>query len=165
MKIIIVNDEDEGVGVKDRETLDYSKDIYRVSALWIANNHGQSLLAKRAYTKKHNPGKWGPAVAGTVEEGETYESNITKEADEELGIKNVKLKKAIKELVRGRYKHFTQWFFLKIDKNVEDFTFNKDEVVEIKWFSMEEVIELIELDMAVTLSNELLVDMKKRMRR
>src|SRR3989338_1951374 len=115
MKIIIVNDEDEGVGVKDRETLDYSKDIYRVSALCIANSHGQSLLAKRAYTKKHNPGKWGPAAAGTVEEGESYESNITKEAREELGIEQASLLKKKKLKRDGKHHYLTQWFTCILD--------------------------------------------------
>ena len=32
------------------------------------------------------PEVWGPAVSGTNEEGETYDSNIIKEAQEEIGL-------------------------------------------------------------------------------
>ncbi|MFA6422790.1 MAG: NUDIX domain-containing protein, partial [Candidatus Buchananbacteria bacterium] len=84
-KIIIVNENDEAIGHKERNELDFS-DIYRVSGLWITNLKGEILLAQRAFTKNHDPGKWGPAAAGTVEEGEDYETNILKEAEEELGL-------------------------------------------------------------------------------
>jgi isopentenyldiphosphate isomerase len=73
-KIIIVNEKDKEIGLKERGTLK-TEDIYRVTALWITNSKDEILLAKRALTKSNDPGKWGPAVAGTVDEGETYEEN------------------------------------------------------------------------------------------
>lgn len=86
MRIQIVNENDEYIGAKERSEIDHGTDIYRVSALWLINSLGQVLLAKRAATKDHSPGKWGPAVAGTVEESETYDENIRKEAKEEIGL-------------------------------------------------------------------------------
>ena len=165
MKIIIVNDRDEVIGSKERESLDYSRDIYRVSALWIINDKGESLLAKRALTKKNHPGKWGPAAAGTVEEGESYESNIIKEAEEELGLKNIKLEKSINAFINGKYKHFTRWFFLKLSIRLEDLKMNTDEVAEIKWFGMKEILELVEKGMTTTFSNELLKEVKRRIKK
>ena len=130
---------------------------FSVSALWIVNNKDNKvLLAKRAFTKKQHPGKWGTAVAGTVEEGESYESNIIKEAEEELGIRNIKPEKAIKEFVTGKHKHFTQWFFLKSDIELDELKVNADEVAEVGWFSMEEFLDLIKNNLAVTLTKELL---------
>ncbi|MFH1325233.1 MAG: NUDIX domain-containing protein [archaeon] len=156
MKIPIVNENDEIIKVKDREKLNYKKDIYRVSALWITNSKGKILLARRALTKKQNPGKWGPAVAGTVEDKETYESNIIKEAEEELELKNIKPKKGIKELVKGNYNHFTQWFYLKLDKDINNFSYSREEVAEIRWFTKKDVLKLIS-----TKSDEVLKEMKK----
>ena len=89
-KIIIVDKNDKIIGYKIRGTLD-KNGIYRVSALWITNSLGEILLARRSRKKDKHPLKWGPAVAGTVEEGETYEQNIVKEAWEELGLKNFNL--------------------------------------------------------------------------
>ena len=88
MKIPVVNQQDEIIGYKEKSLIT-TDDIYRVSALWITDTTGRILLAKRAFTKSRHPGLWGPAVAGTVEEGETYESNIIKEAEEEIGLKNI----------------------------------------------------------------------------
>lgn len=42
-KIIIVDENDEPIGAKERGTLDDYKDIYRVSALWITNEKGKSF--------------------------------------------------------------------------------------------------------------------------
>lgn len=156
MKIQIVDSNDKVVEMKEREEINYETDIYRVSALWIINSQGKILLARRAFTKKQNPGKWGPAVAGTVDEGETYESNIIKETEEELGLKNISPEKAIKEFEKGMYKHFTQWFILKLepDFDLKDLKIDEEEVAEIKWFSKQEIKDLMD-------SDEVLNGMKK----
>lgn len=52
--IPIVNDNDKIIGYKPRDDRN-TKDMYRVSALWITNSKGDILLAQRAFTKKHNP--------------------------------------------------------------------------------------------------------------
>ncbi|MFA6194754.1 MAG: NUDIX domain-containing protein [Patescibacteria group bacterium] len=137
-QIIIVNKDDEIIGYKTRDNLN-KEDIYRVSALWITNSQGQILLAKRHHTKSHNPNMWGPAVAGTVEEGETYESNIIKEAEEEIGLKNIQPKLGPKTETNGEYHHFTQWYTLNIDKNIDEFKIQEDEVGEIGWLAPKEL--------------------------
>jgi len=138
-KIIIVNTKDEQINIKEQGTLDYEKDIYRVSALWITNSEGQILLAKRAYTKKQHPGRWGPAVAGTIEEGETYDSNIIKEAEEELGLKNIKPKKGFKNMVSIEYLYFVQWYFLELNEPPSFFKPDPREIAEIKWFTKDQL--------------------------
>lgn len=142
-KITIVNENDEIIGYKERGTLD-KEDIYRVTGLWITNSQGDILLAKRHHAKKHHPGKWGPAVAGTVEEGETYENNIIKETEEELGLKDMIPEAGPKIMNNDDYRHFTQWYFFRTDKNINDFKTQEDEVEEIKWFSEEELRKELE---------------------
>lgn len=138
-KIVIVNENDEIIGHKERGTLNQS-DIYRVAALWIQNSKGQILLAQRSFNKKNHPGKWGPAVAGTIDEGESYESNIIKEAEEEIGLKNQKFQKSFHHFRDGEHRHFTQWFFALVDKKIEEFTIQEEEVEKIKWFTREELL-------------------------
>jgi isopentenyl-diphosphate Delta-isomerase len=144
-KIIIVNKNDEIIGSKERGTLNQS-DIYRVSALWIQNSRGEILLAQRSFNKKNNPGQWGPAVAGTIDEGESYESNIVKEAEEEIGLENQKFQKSFHHFHDGEHRHFTQWFFALVDKETEDFTIQKEEVEKIKWFSKEELLNELKIN-------------------
>jgi len=57
LRIVIVNDEDEIIGHKERGTL-VKEDIYRVAALWVTNSKGEILLAQRQLGKRHDPGKW-----------------------------------------------------------------------------------------------------------
>lgn len=142
-KIIVVDENDNIIGYKDRELITQS-DIYRVSALWITNGKGDILLAQRAFTKSHNPGKWGPAVAGTVEEGESYLENIIKEAKEEIGLENINPKIGPKIRKTGEYNYFGQWFLLKIDKSIDEFVIDKNEVEQLKWLSKDKLLNEVE---------------------
>jgi len=142
-KIIIVNESDEIINYKYRKILDNSEDIYRCSALWITNSDNKILLAKRSLNKEHNPGKWGPAVAGTNDQGETYEQNMVKEAKEEIGLDNLNLIECPKLREKGKYNHFTQWFIANVDKNINEFKIQKEEVDQIKWFEKQELLEEI----------------------
>lgn len=142
-KIIVVDEEDNIIGYKERDTLD-KKDIYRVSALWITNSQNEILLARRHHSKSHHPGKWGPAVTGTVEEGESYEENIIKETEEEIGLKNIKPKLGPKTKTDNEYHYFVQWYVLNVDKNISEFKIAKNEVEEIKWFTPKELKEQID---------------------
>lgn len=131
-RFTIVNEHDEVMGYADDET----GKIYRVTALWLTNSRGDILLAQRAFTKEHDPGIWGPAAAGTVEEGETYETNMPKEVEEELGLKNLPLTIGPKQRVTGPpYDYFVQWYLATIDKPAEKFVIQKEEVAQVRWFS------------------------------
>lgn len=138
MRIPIVDENDNIIEYRNRNDRDFNA-IYRVSSLWITNSKNEILLARRAWNKNHDPGKWGPAVAGTVEEGETYKSNIIKEAEEELGLKDIKPTLGAKLRKKIKWNYFTQQFHLVLDKDISEFKIQKDEVAEVKWFSKEEL--------------------------
>ncbi len=135
-KIIIVDKNDRVIGAKDRAEVT-EDDIYRVSALWLTNSSGGILLARRHKNKSHDPGKWGPAVAGTVEIGETYEDNIYKEAREELGLREVNFQIGPKMEVTEPHHFFCQWYFYKTDRKVQAFEVQAEEVSDVQWFEKE----------------------------
>jgi isopentenyldiphosphate isomerase len=141
--LVIVNEKDEIINSKIRGTLN-DEDIYRVAALWLENSAGNILLAKRVKSKHKNPGLWGPAVEGTVDYGESYEENIIRETKEELGLKDLKFKKLKKQRVTTPYNHFTQYFFAKMDD--ENFQIQKEEVERIRWFTKDELNQLVKED-------------------
>lgn len=142
-KIIIVDEEDSIVGHKERDTLK-ENDIYRVSALWVKNSKGEALLARRHRNKSHHPRKWGAAVTGTVDEGESYYENVIKETREEIGLENIKPKVGPKTKTDNEYHHFTQWYILNIDKDINEFKIAENEVEEIKWFTLKELKDQME---------------------
>lgn len=141
MKIQIVDEHDRPIGVRDRKEVDYKIDIYRVSALWLTNPNGQTLLAKRAAVKDKDPNKWGPAVAGTIDEGETYDTNVYKEAEEEIGLTGELFTKGPKILIKYPRTYFCQWYFVTLDRDVDSFIMQEDEVAELAWIDTERLKE------------------------
>lgn len=141
MKIPIVDENDNVIGFKERDDRN-PKDIFRITSIWITDENDNILLQQRKLNKKINPGKWGPAVAGTVEEGETYESNAYKEMGEEIGVcgvELVKLEKVFREPKSGR--KFVQLYSCKIPHSY-NLKAQEDEVEQLKWFSKNELIDL-----------------------
>lgn len=131
----VVDENDTIVGYKSKADIDPEKEYYRVSALRLVNSQGDILIAQRAFTKSHNPWQRWPAVAGTIEKGESYEENIIKEIKEELWISDMVLKKWPKHKITRKRHYFGQRFFGRVDKNINEFTIQKEEVEAIKWIS------------------------------
>lgn len=137
-KIIIVNEKDEEIGLKERDKPGING-FRRISCLWLTNSNSKVLLAQRSFNKKLDPGKWGPAAAGTVEEGETYETNLVEEAEEEIGLKDFEYKKGPKLKIEDNVPRFAQYYFAEINKPIKDFKIQKEEVEKIKWISISQL--------------------------
>lgn len=136
----IVNEKDEVIGVKTREACG-PDDIVRVSGLFVYNSKREVLIAKRAVTKQYDPGKWSDAVAGTVEEDETYESNIIKEAEEEIGLRITP--GDIHEVYHGLFESSHQIFYTQyvteVNQPIDAFQRKEDEVAELRWVLFSEL--------------------------
>jgi isopentenyldiphosphate isomerase len=135
-QIIIVNEQDEVIGHKERDTKK-PEDIYRVSALTIINSKGQTLLAQRSLNKNSGAGEWGPSAAGIVELGENYLENMIKETGEELGINltkyNFKKIGKIRLRTKGLRDFFCQVYLLEADIQIEKMIIQEEEVEAIKY--------------------------------
>jgi NADH pyrophosphatase NudC (nudix superfamily) len=87
----------------------------------------------------------GPAVAGTVAEGESYEENIYREAAEEIGLTGERFQLAPKRLFgSGERRVFYQYFTLQLDRPLAGFRLQPDEVERVVWFSKTDLLEKIE---------------------
>lgn len=89
MQVPIVNLNDEIIAYKDRSEIYYGNDIFRTASPWVTNSNGDVLVAQRKFYKKVDPGKWAEAVGGTVENNDSYLKTIVREAEEELGLKDI----------------------------------------------------------------------------
>lgn len=134
-KVIIVDENDTFVRICERDKWKEGE-IHRSSVLWISNSVGEILIAQRSFSKKHAPGKWGPAATGTVNEGESYESNIQKEAKEELNL-DIRLEQLLfgNKVVVGKpsNRRMQQWFMARIDIPLEELKPQEEEVAAIRW--------------------------------
>ncbi len=143
MKVVpVVDREDRVIGVKDYPELT-DNDIWRASILWVINSNNQILLAQRKLNKVIEPGRWGESVAGTVEVNETYESNIYKEAEEEIGLKGYKFKRISKVFAEkaGMGKRFFTIYKIDVDWPLEKFKPQKSELEAIKWIDKKHFID------------------------
>lgn len=108
---------------------------------YIHNSKGEFLLQKRAKTKDFLPGGWDIHM-GYVMAGETSEIAITREIQEELGIKIDNLN-FVKRIVWEKYNHFIDIYGLCEDIDVCDLTLQKSEVEDVSYISRDKMIELI----------------------
>lgn len=138
-KIVIVDENDNVISSKYRDEVDYYNDIRRSAGIWVTNSLNQILISQRSFKKRIDPGKWGPAVQGSIGVDETYESNAYKEIEEELGIKGAFLIKYNKQYVCEPMKYFSQWYLYITDLNETDFYFPKDEVESVKWIDKDKL--------------------------
>ncbi len=65
-----------------------SKVLHPVVHLHVFNSKGELYLQKRPEWKDIQPGKWDTAVGGHVSFGENVAAALTREASEELGIRD-----------------------------------------------------------------------------
>ena len=145
-RIIIVDENDNPIGVKEREEVGPG-DVYRCSAVWITNSKKQTLLQQRAFSKKVQPGKWGTAAAGAIDEGEDYEINAVKETAEELGIviDARQLTVGPKRLVHVQgHSFFCQWYLYVTDTPLEEMRLQDEEVATARWFEPDELQKMLQ---------------------
>lgn len=145
MRILIVDSEDNIIGTKEREERT-DTDIVRVSGATIINSNNEILIAQRAFSKKYNGGKWTVSAAGTLEEGETYISNIKKEIQEELGVtvEEKELIPSIYSFEKVSNNFYRQMYFVRKDIPISEIVIQKEEVEQVKWVHLENLISMVE---------------------
>ncbi len=137
----VVDKDDNFVGLKPRDEIDFQNDYYRISGIWVTNGKNQVLIAQRKLTKDKDPGKWGPAAAGTLEEGETYEANAYKEAEEEIALTGVKFTLGPKmTFEQPRHSHL-QWFMAQTDRREDEFIPQPTEVERVMWINENALVQ------------------------
>ena len=145
--ITIVDENDNLIWYKQRWTLNHWKDIYRISALRLENSKWEVLMAQRSYSIKNQWWQRWPAVAGTIDKWETYESNILKESQEEIWLELKEYKIWIKEFVHAKEnnnrKYFRQRFIAKSDKKIEEFKLQKEEVEKIMRINKQDLLNRV----------------------
>lgn len=119
-----------------------NKDLIKSEVIvFLLNNQNQVLLQKRSRFEKHNPNKWS-ICAGHVEEFDTsLENAVVREVKEELNIDI--LESSLIELNLDE-PHTAHFYYTYIDKNENDFTLQKEEVAEVKWYDIYKVISMME---------------------
>lgn len=114
----------------------------------IFNSEGQMLIQKRQNSKKKWPNLWDISVGGVADKGETSQVAIARELSEELGIAH-DFEEARPALTIHFEKGFDDVFILKKDEDLSHLHLQKEEVKEVRWATIEEIVKMIEQKMFV----------------
>jgi len=97
----------------------------------------QILLQKRPQHKLIQPGKWDTAVGGHVAAGESIELALQRETSEEIGLKDFQAQAVARYLWKSEVEQELVFVFKTQHKG--PFDFDKDEVDEVRFWSIEEL--------------------------
>ena len=86
------------------------------------------------------PGVGGPPAAGTVTMGWSCSDTVVREAEEEIGLPGVEFEILHKSLIRSKRSFFCQFFRAIVDRPEGEFMIQTDEVEQIRWVDIDEVI-------------------------
>lgn len=145
MELIDIVDENNNLtGQVEERWVAFEKGLWRRTvSCWIMNEKGEVLLQKRAGEKRRNPNKWAK-TGGQVDSGETVEEAIYREVKEELGIEIPKEQIEIDSIYKSddKNKRFVYNYIFVVDYKLEDYILQKEEVADVKYFTIEELEEI-----------------------
>lgn len=148
MELIEIVDKDGNFTgqIMDKEEAHDKNLLHNEVGIFIINDDGKVLLQKRSANKRFSPNKWG-LCAGHVDANESLEAAAIREINEELGL-DVTTKELIpygeREItISDSNSHITYLYYIRCNKKENEFTIQKEELSEVKWFNVDEIITMI----------------------
>lgn len=134
----VVNHKGEVIGYFPRSVVHGNPSlIHKVVHVLVFDRNGNLLLQKRSMKKDVAPGKWDTSVGGHVGVGEDLVISSKREMEEELGITGVETEYLYTYIHSNSYEtELVTTFRCTCDGNI---SFNKDEIDEIRYWSIEEI--------------------------
>lgn len=115
---------------------------HRVTAIWIFRGRQEILTFRLGDTKDLDlRGKWTSTMGGHLAQGEDAITNAVREIKEELGVTVDPSQLAFVCTRQSRnYFHIQEVFVLNWDLAPDAFQIDKDELVDMRWLSIEEYL-------------------------
>lgn len=145
--IQIVDEQDKPIGQADMFSARKKGLIHRIVRIMIEDDKGMILLQKRSDSVATYPNCWDHSAAGHVDAGESYMEAAKRELAEEIGIKNVELKEIARYYTQNKTKKGSIRRFNAVYKGLFNATptdIEPSEVTEVKWFTLQQIKELIQ---------------------
>ena len=144
--VVLVNSEDQDIGEMEKMQAHQKGALHRAFSVFLFNSNGDTLLQKRASSKYHSPNLWTNSCCSHPRKDEEIVDAASRRLGEELGIPmglKLNLEKSFSftyraELDNGLIEHELD-HVLKGFIDDYNFSFNKEEVEEVRWVSMKEL--------------------------
>jgi len=148
-RIIFVDENDEPIGIGTREEA-WAKGIHmRIVRAVLRDEKGRILSQLRSPEKKSYPNRWTDSASGHVDEGDTYDSAVIRELEEELGLSTELTfvgKFASKDVIDDKIiSEFNAVYEGKIN-STSSFTLEAGEVSDTQWFDLDDLKRRIQKD-------------------
>lgn len=130
-------------------------DYHLVVHVCIFNSKGEMLIQKRTLNKKSHPGMWDVSVGGSAISGDSSQTAAERETLEEIGLK-INLQNKRPRLTLNFDEGFDDVYLIKKDLNIEELKLQPEEVSEVKWAKLDEILEMLKTNKFVTYDEELL---------
>lgn len=124
---------------------------HRAVYAFIIDKNSNVLLQKRSEKKKLWPNMWDVTVGGHVDAGEFGRQSLIREVKEELGIDitddDIKYLVGSSSInIKGDIinKHYNECYLITKDVDVSKIKLQEEEVSEVRYFSKEEVLNMID---------------------
>lgn len=115
--------------------------------MYIVNDKKQVLLQRRSATKKYYPNMWALCTGHVEAIDKTYKDAAIREIKEEVGIKvdkkdlyKISQRKWISD---KNHSHITYYYYIIINKSEKEFVIQEEELSEVKWFDIEDIITMV----------------------
>ncbi len=141
----------EKIGVVDKEIAHRDGLWHKAVHVWIVNDNNEILLQYRCAEKSLYPNLWDCSFAGHIGVGESSIEGLIREGKEELGIE-VDLEKlefvmtTVENVVYEKIisNEFDDVYILRQNIDINEIKFQKEEVSDAKYVSLEKFFEFIE---------------------
>lgn len=141
----------EKIGVVDKEIAHRDGLWHKAVHVWIVNDNNEILLQYRCTEKSLYPNLWDCSFAGHIGVGESSIEGLIREGKEELGIE-VDLEKlefvmtTVENVVYEKIisNEFDDVYILRQNIDINEIKFQKEEVSDAKYVSLEKFFEFIE---------------------
>lgn len=113
--------------------------------LWIVNSKDQLLIQRRQLDNITWAGMWEAAAAGSAITGDSSYEAVIRETREEIGLDISN--DLLEPLFTVQFKNgFDDNYLLRRDVNIERLILQEEEVVDIKWATMDEIREMVKME-------------------
>lgn len=141
--LFVVDEHNQPLEPKTRDSVHKDGDWHRVSHVWIFNHNFDVLCQKRSEKKDKNPGKWEPYFGGHLGPGTDYLEGALTEVSEELSLTLAELTFAFVHKNISA-KEFQGIFYAIWSGQFDNLQLETDEVAEISWIPIEKLLTELE---------------------
>lgn len=129
----IYNRQLQCIGTRRREETLAPGEYHLVVNAFIFNDAGQVLLQQRSPDKLYFPNYWDSSVGGSVQAGETIETAMHREINEEIGW-DVPVVAADNYLLTPHSHWVSAWFAFRTSQPAQAFTVQQAELQRVAYF-------------------------------